>query len=405
MEIAVIGAGPSGIMAALQAAKGRAHVSLFDHNDKIGRKLLVTGSGRCNLSNANLDPQLYTCADPAWMAAFLESFPLKTALQAFGEQGILTHHTEDGWYYPLSDSAHAVVALLEEALQRAGVTLRLATGVSAIEYSHPGFLLNTHSKGRDSFEHFDRLVVAAGGRAYHTLGSRGELFSSLSRLGHTCLPLCPALGPILVSLGSFRVLQGLRFDVRARILQAQALLGETFGNVILTGEGFNGPGVMNLSHLVALHPHQTLTLQLDFLAHFTESFTTRLKSRRMAPFSLLAHLEGFFPPKAALFFANRASLDPQKRLGELTSAERQQLLSGLQDVRFIISGAGNFTNSQITVGGVSVGEVQPHTLQSRLVPGLYLVGETLDVAGPCGGYNLHLAFGSGYLAGKSLAGA
>jgi len=189
--------------------------------------------------------------------------------------------------------------------------------------------------------------------------------------------------------------------VKTGIWSGQELLGESFGNVIFTAWGLNGPGVMNLSHLAARQPSQKLSLSLDFGAAFGDEFERRLSKDNQA--NLKAVLEAFFPPKAAEFFLAQARISPKARLAELLRAQAQQLWSTLRDTRLPITGTKGFDQSQVTAGGVPVGEVDPLTCQSRRIPGLYLVGETLDVVGPCGGYNLHFAFGSGYLAGRDLA--
>jgi predicted Rossmann fold flavoprotein len=401
MDIGIIGAGASGIFAALTAAQGGAHVTLFDHNAEIGKKLLVTGSGRCNLTNAALSPEKYSCADTAWMQAFLHAFPLQALLAELDTLGIPTHHSDDGWYYPLSDSAHSVVDILRQALLARGVELCLSTEIVDFGLQGGRFTVRFPSGEPARTQSFDKLVVAAGGKAYPALGSRGELFPTLARLRHTVVPLVPALGPLTLQLGVWKALQGLRFDVKTGIWSGQELLGESFGNVIFTAWGLNGPGVMNLSHLAARQPSQKLSLSLDFGAAFGDEFERRLSKDNQA--NLKAVLEAFFPPKAAEFFLAQARISPKARLAELSRAQAQQLWSTLRDTRLPITGTKGFDQSQVTAGGVPVGEVDPLTCQSRRIPGLYLVGETLDVVGPCGGYNLHFAFGSGYLAGRDLA--
>ncbi len=402
MKIAVIGAGAAGILAALQAAHGAGQVTLFEHNQSIGRKLLVTGSGRCNLSNDNLDPSLYYCADPEWIARFLDTFGVAELKEVFEKLGIPTFKTDDGWYYPLSQSAQAVVEILHERLLEAGVTLRVATEVEWFSWKDGQFELKLNWNELKTVERFDRLVVAAGGRAYPELGSKGSLFPAIAGLGHTVETLSPALGPIFVELGAFIALKGLRFDAVSSIYLEGERLGSTFGNLIVTEKGFNGPGVMNLSHFVGLNAGENLELQVNFLAPFWEGMAEELADLEKARGSLRGLLLRALAPKAVDFFLNQAGIAPDT---QIKSVEGEQLLSLLRvatDNRFTIRGAGDFKNSQVTVGGVPVGEVDPLSFESKLVPGLYLVGESNNIAGPCGGYNLHYAFGSGTLAGKHL---
>lgn len=402
MEIAVVGAGASGIFAALAAAQTGNRVTLFDHNAEIGKKLLVTGSSRCNISNAMVGAEKYACADEGWMHAFFQAYPPARLLSLLDALGIPTYSTADGWYYPLSNSAHSVVEILRADLLARGVALALSTQVVDLRREEGGFALRFPSGEPARERFFDKVVLAAGGKAYPSLGSRGELFPVLARLGHSVVPLVPALGPLTLSLGAWKALQGLRFDVKTGIWAGDELLGESFGNVIFTAWGMNGPGVMNLSHLAARQPGQKLSLSLDFGAAFGQEWKRRLAKNN--PATLKAVLEAFFPPKAAEFFLMQARIPPEARLRELSRAQMQQLQGILRATRLPITGIKGFEQSQVSAGGVPVGEVDARTCQSRLVPGLYLVGETLDVVGPCGGFNLHFAFGSGCLAGRHLAG-
>lgn len=411
MDIAVIGAGASGIFAALAASQSGARVTLIDHNARIGKKLLVTGSGRCNLSNSGLSPEAYSCADPDWMRQFLLAFPLTSLIQELEGYGIPVHHSQDGWYYPLSDSAHAMVEILQNALEIHEVELLLSTQVTDFQLAGGHFLVHFPSRKPARTRSFDKLVLAAGGKAYPALGSRGELFPSLARCGHAVVPLLPALGPLELELGSFKSLQGQRLDVASAIYAGTECLGQSHGNIIITPWGMNGPGVMNLSHLAARYLEsqsqnrlrQRLTLTLDLLAYYAEAFGNLLDQRKTSRSSVKAFLEAFFVPRVAEFFLAENNISTEMPLRDLSEGQLTQLVERLHNVSFTIVNLKGFEQSQLSAGGVPVTEVDPCTCQSRLIPGLYLVGETLDVVGPCGGFNLHFAFGSGCLAGRQLA--
>jgi predicted Rossmann fold flavoprotein len=404
MNVAVIGAGPAGMMAAIQAAEGGGRVTLFEHNPTIGRKLLVTGSSRCNLTNDAVSAEAYYCEDQAWMETFLGVFGVEEFRRALDRLGIPTQKTEDGWYYPRSESAQAVVEIFGEVLRERAIELRVATHVLDLSNNNQGFEIESTALGLHQKENFDQVVIGAGGKAYPELGSRGELFGALERLGHRVQSLLPALGPIFADLKAFKELKGQRFDVLASIWRGEERLGQTTSNIIINQDGFNGPGVMNLSHLVALHPGDHLTLQVNFIAPFWSDLADTLTGQVAHPRSLRAGLLRYFTPKAADFYIQQAGLNPEAKLNALSEEQIRQLLEVTAEAKFGVTGAGSFRNSQVSIGGVPVGEVDPLSLESKLVPGLYLVGETLDVAGPCGGFNLHFAFGSGYLAGTHLAG-
>lgn len=403
MKIAVIGAGAAGIMAALNAARGGAEVTLFERNPVIAKKILVTGAGRCNLGNRAVSPAAYHCADAEWTAKFLDRFGAAELRDQFEKLGIPLMTTDDGWYYPLSQSARSVAEILEERLREGGVRLRVATEVEWFSRKEERFLLKINQNGQQSGEYFDALVVAAGGKAYPELGSAGRLFPALEHLGHQVLPHHPALGPILVELQAFRQLKGQRFDAICSLYADGERLGSTFGNLIVTEKGFNGPGVMNLSHWVALNQGKKLELQVNFLGPYWEGMAEQFADPEKAKRSLRSLLLQVFNPKSCDFFLERAQIDARVRLNELDEPTLKRLLRVATDNRFIITGAGDFGNSQVSVGGVPVTEVDPLTMGSLLVPRLYLTGETNDIIGPCGGFNLHYAFGSGILAGKHLA--
>jgi len=405
MKIAVIGAGAAGIMAALQAApvmQEGEEVTLFEHNQTIGRKLLVTGSGRCNLTNDTLIPSLYYCSDPDWIEKFLDTFGVAEMKEVFEKLGIPTIKTDDGWYYPLSQSAQSVVEILKERLGEVGIKLRAATEVEWFNWKDGQFELKLNWNEQKTVERFDKLVLAAGGKAYPELGSKGNLFPALERLGHTVERISPALGPIFVDLGAFKALKGLRFDAVTSIYLDGERLGSTFGNLIVTEKGFNGPGVMNLSHFVGLHHGKNLELQVNFLAPFWEGMAEELADLENAWGSLRGLVLRALAPKAVDFFLSQAEIAPKTQIKAVEGEQLLALLRVATDNRFKVKGAGDFKNSQVTIGGVPVGEVDPLSFESKLIPGLYLVGETINVAGPCGGYNLHYAFGSGILAGKHL---
>ncbi len=401
MKIAVIGAGASGIFAALQAAWLGADVTLLEHNAVIGKKLLVTGSGRCNITNAAISPEKYTCADSHWLAQVFQAFGVQGLLALLDDLGIPVSATADGWYYPLSNSAHSVVMILQAALIQAGVHISLQTHVGQITKAKQGFHLSYTCAGEAGWAIFDRLIVAAGGCAQPGLGASGKLLTSLEALGHTVLPPHPALAPVLATLGAVKALQGLRFDVAASLWQHNEKICQTQGNLIFTEWGLNGPAVMDLSHHISAYPVETLTLSLDFLALCRPQFDALLARQRHTSQPLLAFLSAFFVPKSATFFLKNLHLNPDAPLAEVNDSALQTLRTLLTDLRLPVKGVRGFDFCQVSSGGVPVTEVSPLTFESGCLPALYLTGETLDVVGRCGGYNLQFAFSSGVLAGKS----
>jgi predicted Rossmann fold flavoprotein len=404
MKIAIIGAGASGITAALQAAWRGASVTLFERNAVVGRKLLVTGSGRCNITNDGVAAEKYTCADPTWMETLLAGFRMQDVLEMLRKVGILAYKTSDGWYYPLSDSAHTVAEAFQCALEQADVSLRLSSPVVAFSAS-PGdrFIVQCAGSQKAHPETFERLIIAAGGKAYPALGSRGELFPLLKQFGHTLLPKRPALAPVLAEGPSLKGLQGVRLDAGVSLWDGGQRLAFAAGNLIFMPWGLNGPAVMDISHHISANPARRLVLSLN-LTHFCEQeFDDFLRQNRASRLPVNVFLGAFFPPKAVSLFLSQIRLPEKTALKQVDDGMLKKIVDSVKDARFQVKGVRDFEFCQLTAGGVPVSEVNPQTLESKCTKGLYLTGETLDVVGPCGGYNLHYAFASGALAGSAAA--
>ena len=294
--------------AALQAAWRGGDVTLIERNAMVGRKLLVTGSGRCNISNDGVKAGRYICADPSWMEALLSNFGVAELMEVLREVGVLTTKTSDGWYYPLSDSAQTVADTLHAALKLAGVKQQMNTVITSIQINDHQFIVGWKREEDTGEEIFDCLVVAAGGKAYPNLGSRGELFPELERLGHTVLPKRPALAPILADLHEIKALQGVRLDVGTQVWQGQNLLAEAAGNLIFTEWGLNGPAVMDVSQAVSAHPDEKLMLSLNLLYLIKNEFAGFLVEKRDSGLPIRNFLGAFFPPKVITFFLQMESI-------------------------------------------------------------------------------------------------
>lgn len=401
ITIAIIGAGPAGMLAALQAAERGAQVTLFDSNPSAGRKLLVTGAGRCNLTNAKIAPERYASADAGWLAQLFAQFGRDDLLAALAGIGVLAYPTWDGWYYPRSESAATVVDAFTAALQAAGVCQQMNTTLIGLKRLATGFDLAS-ADGR----HFkaERVILAAGGLAYPTLGSRGECLPALAGLGHTLIPMRPALAPVLAEVKGLHSLQGVRLDVTARLLEGRQPLAQTTGNLIFTPWGFNGPAVMDLSHHISARPGADLALELDLLpGDLHDSLMSLIGQKRGQSLPLRVILGAVLPPKVPPFILAQAGLPAEVTLAKLTEDRLADVIRRLQALRVKVTGVRGFEYCQVSAGGVPLDEVDPQTMQSRIVPGLYLAGEILDVTGPCGGYNLQFAFSSGAAAGRGAA--
>ncbi len=402
--LGIVGAGPAGMMAALEAAKRGQQVLLFDRNPMVGRKLLVTGNGRCNLTNLRASAERYSCGDRRFMEKVLERFGREELLATLHELGVLTYSTPDGWFYPLSNSAAAVAETFAAALDAANVDLILQTKISAIRPNKGRFVLE--AGGPSQTHRVDRVIVAAGGKAYPALGSKGELFPVLKTLGHTVLPIRPALAPIRAEVKRFHKLQGVRLDVGLALYQGEEKLGETAGNLMFTQFGFSGPAAMDLSHLVLPARKddpatQAQRLQINLLPYHQDDLQELIARKRSEPIPVRVVLGAVLPVKIPPVMMNLANLPADLLLSQISDRDLAALLDLLTDLSVPVTGTRGFQFSQLSTGGVPVTEVDPDTMASRHMKNLYLAGEVLDVVGPCGGYNLQFAFSSGALAGRA----
>lgn len=396
-SVGIVGAGPAGIMAALKAASLGADVHLYDTNQSVGRKLTVAGNGRCNLTNANVRPEAYTTDDPMALAAALSRYGYPELLADLNDLGIPTYATPDGWTYPMSNSGAAVVEILTEALRQAGVHMRLLTKITAIQRRGNSFALELGNSPHH--DRHDRMIVASGGMAYGALGSRGECFPMLESLGHTILPVRPALSPLTADMRALHKLQGVRLDVSLSLYAEGRLLGQSLGNLMFTQGGLSGPAPMNVAHLVSIHPDATLEARIDLVPFHAKVLEELLDRGRACNTPATVVLAALMPPKLPPVLLRLAGLPADARLGILNDAELARLRRQVHALTVRVTGTRPLSQSQLSTGGVPLAEVDPATMASRLVPGLHLAGEVLNVVGPCGGYNLHWAMASGAIAG------
>ncbi len=392
MKIGIIGGGASGIFAALEARKRYSDITIFDKNDFLGRKLSATGAGRCNLTNLNVSPDIYRSVKKFSFKDLIQRYDYGFLIQYLTQLGIHTYHTDDGWVYPLSNSARNISLLLEDYLIRQNVTVYKNSSVSRFIKLNNRFLIKTDSG--NSFE-FDKLILASGGKAYPQLKASDEILQSLLSFGHVIIPAFPALAPIKTSKYETKSLNGVRFDATIRILDNGSVIGSEFGNIIFTEWGLNGPGVMNLSHLV--REKTNLKIEIDFSTVLPQDFIKNVITNKDNFCYLSTPLLSIFNKKIIdqlLLNLNMNSTSPFQLNDFLNLVEKNMKFTEN------IIGTRDFEFAQISTGAIESSQINPDSLESKICPGLYFSGEVLDVFGPCGGFNLHWAFISGIVAGQ-----
>jgi predicted Rossmann fold flavoprotein len=405
-EVIVVGAGAAGLLAATRAAECGRHVVLVEKNRKPGVKILMSGGTRCNLTQAT---DVRGIVD-----AFGKQGPfLHSALAAFGPndlvelveaEGVATKTEHTGKIFPESDRAADVLDALVRRLGRSGAQLTLEEPVVSIQREGDGFMVET-SRAKWSAE---RLIVTTGGQSYAGCGTTGEGYAWAKRFGHKIIPPRPALVPLTTDAKWVVELRGLTVpDVAVRLEQEDRTLAARRGSFLFTHWGLSGPVVLDVSREVtAQGKPNAVRLVCDFLPdESAETLAGRLQSEAAAAGKrpIGAILGGWLPRRLAEALLIQAEVPPDRRVAELSRAERSAVVQHLTATSIPIAGTLGFKKAEVTAGGISLDEVDSRTMQSKLAANLYLAGEVLDLDGPIGGYNFQAAFSTGWLAGQSAA--
>ena len=404
MNFGIIGAGPAGIFSALMIKEQNPEhsVTIFDGNQKIGRKLFATGNGRCNITNMNAGPGSYYSVRPAGLSPVFDQIGPEAIRKKLEVLGIPTVQTEDGWVYPQSWSAANVVQILGDALQYAGVEVRSGAKVTGITMSGSKFVLAVEGQGKT--KPFDKLILTTGSHAFPQLGANTSILSELFQFGHRDLPFIPALAPVSAKGDIFKALQGTRLDAEVTALKGKEELGSSFGNIIFTDYGLNGPGIMNVSHLISDKDAKDYMLRINFvpgdlkrqLDNFFYQHINKDYPYRSVYLSIL-------PGKLIEYFFKIWKLDWETTCKRIDSRTFRIHLKRLENGLIPIEGNRGFNFGQAAAGGIPLSEVDLSTMESRKQKGLFFAGEVLDVVGPCGGYNLTWAIATGIISGRHAA--
>lgn len=371
--VAVIGGGAGGLCAAIAAGRAGADVVIFEQANRVGKKLLKTGNGRCNLSNMEVTPDDYN--HPDFVEPTLREYFCEELLDFFGSLGLWTVTDEEGRVYPRSDTAASVLDVLRLECEEMEVGERCSMEITGIAPQGHGFYLTART-GETFF--VDRVIVATGGGT-----------SLLRPLGHKMVPFSPILCPLKTDAESIRGLTGLRCTCRAELIRRGKSVYAEDGEILFRDFGVSGILALNLSR----HALPGDTLSLDLLPELSfDDLKTRLQQQRMRRGFDADLFTGIFHRRLGEAIARRAKSDDPAELARI-----------IKDYRLSVLGPGDTQHAQVTRGGADIAEFDPETMESRRVPGLYAVGEALDIDGACGGYNLHWAFASGLRAGRSAA--
>lgn len=403
-DVAVVGGGPAGIMAAIRAAQLKKSAVLIERNVSIGRKILITGKGRCNLTNsADLDGFIEKFGKSGqFLRSAFYKFSNNDLVEFLKKYGLTTKVERQGRIFPSDDRSLSVVRTLEKALADNGVKVLTGSRVTGIRQDSGIFILKT--EGAEIWT--KKLVLATGGASYKATGSTGDGFHFAKLLGHTFNPLRPGLVPLKTKERWVTELQGLTLkNVRIVFECGGKKIVSDVGEMLFTHFGVSGPLVLDLSLQVVglLGDKKEAGLSIDLKPGLTkEQINNRMlrEIEERGSINIKTLLKEMLPLKMIPVFASALNLDPAKRINQLARGEREAITALLKDFSMTVTGALPLEEAMVTCGGIPVKDIDPRTMESRIMPGLYFAGEIIDATAPSGGYNLQQAFSTGYLAGE-----
>ena len=448
-KLIVVGGGPAGMMAAIGAAQKGVPVILLEKNNSLGKKLLLTGQGRCNVTTGRSKREVIEAFSETGNGRFLwdslNQFDNEDLRRFFETRGLKLKEERGGRLFPVTDSAQSVLSLLKKELVSLGVEVRKRTAVHKITkqpksytFRHselPQAAKNPISEGSRSYKILrpeasgrrmtgergnlftlhtsngklttSRLILATGGKSYPQTGSTGDGFNFARKLGHRVTPLRGALVPLESPERKICKLQGLGLkNVVLALWCGKQLLTHQFGEMLFTHFGISGPIVLEASRFLDFNLLERITAQIDFkpaldAKKLDERLLREITKNPYLNYSGLLKL--LLPKKIIPLAVAETGILAARKISQLSHDERQQLICFLKNFRFEISGSQRIEKATITAGGVDLSEVEPKTMESKICPGLFITGELLDLDGPTGGFNLQMCFTTGYVAGRAAA--
>ena len=401
MIIGIIGAGASGMAAALAAAENpESHVILLERQARVGRKLAATGNGRCNLTNLHAISRGYHGEDASFAEHAIEKFGPEQTLSWFRGMGLFTVAEDSGRVYPYSDQVNSVVDVLRFALEKPNIQLETGFEVEKVRKTGEGFRV----EGKEASFYCDKLIIACGGLAGTKLGGTMSGYKLLRGFGHKATKLRPTLVQLKSSWNGCTGLKGVRANCHVRILHNDAVFSESLGEIQFTEYGLSGPVIFEVSRDVCQEKGDWRA-RLDFLPHMEEEkLFAELIRRRETGLPSGELLTGILHNRLGRVLTQAVGISAHVPIRQLEDGEIGEVCRAVKAFDISLTEPMGMDSAQVTAGGIVTREFDPETMESRLVPGLYACGEVLDIDGDCGGYNLQWAWSSGRLAGYHAGG-
>ncbi len=406
-DIIIIGGGASGLMASILCKDYGLDVAIIEGTDRVGKKILTTGNGRCNISNRFIQKPFsdrYHSDNKDFYDDVLEAFDIDSTINFFSSLGLPITTLDEGKMYPLSLQASSVLDIFRLALEDRGIPIYLNNKIENINSNSKGFRLT--SKSGEVFS-CKRLILACGGKTASNTGSDGSGYTLAKSLGHSIVPPLPALVQIKLDYKYLKALSGVKFDGFAEIIVDGSSERKEFGEVLFTDYGISGPPILQLSRRAskALYQNKEIQIKVDMLPHLKSESLQEFLENHWAIFSYRSIVDSFIGiinKKLIPIILKECSIDNiHKPCSELTWKEKRSLFTLLKAWSFKVIGTNSFSNAQVTAGGIDTKEVYGKTLESKIAKNLFFCGEILDVDGDCGGFNLQWAWSSAYAVAKA----
>ena len=382
------------MVAAINAKNENNKVILIEKNDRVGKKLLATGNGRCNYTNLNLSENNYS--SPSFVKKTLEDFSNEDLINFFSLLG-LESTTDGNRVYPITLKANSVLNILIYWLDKKGIDIRSNTEVKEIKKNKNGFDVITND---DKIE-ADIVIAAFGGKSMPASGSDGKSFEILKKLGLKITELKPALTQVKLESKYLKHLSGTKVLGKAKLFKKNKAIDERNGEILFTNYGISGPPILDLSVNIS----EDNFIEVPLINNVDENTVDKLYSRyyMLEDFSIEEYLMGIVDKKFIHYIIDYLNLDKNTAMNMISMSDFQKIIEILLKSKFKVIGTTGFKNSQVTRGGVDLSEVNNYDYSSKKFKNLYIIGEALNIDGDCGGYNLHFAFASGYRLGKMLS--
>lgn len=401
MNSVIVGGGPAGMMAACTAAKNGASVYLFEKNSILGKKMRITGKGRCNITNAADDFFDNVTTNPRFLYSCFNNFNNFDAINFFEDLGVKIKVERGMRVFPESDNAHSVVNALADYMRKVGVKVIRET-VSDVAVSE-GAVFGIITKSGKKFK-ADNVLIATGGVSYPSTGSTGDGYKIAEKLGHTIIDINPALVPLNSSDAFCKDLMGLTLkNIGLRIEKDGKIIYTDFGEMLFTHFGISGPVILSASCFMNDGEYNAV---IDLKPALTEDELDKRIIKDFEKYSkkdFINSLDDLLPKSLINTIIWQSRIDERKKACEVTKQERKNLCELLKNFTIKISGFGKMEEAIVTAGGICVNEINPYSMESKIIKGLYFAGEVIDVTAYTGGYNLQIAYSTGYTAGLKMS--